>query len=452
MASDAGYPRTLIVGAHFSEDTGVGTFLGRLFSGWPPDRLATVSAGRERPDWRRCRRQYRAGDLEYRLRAPFGWLVPAHASGPLPPPGEGGALGETAARDALPGSRRARSLRRAIRRLIGGGEYLYRIGPSRQLLRWVQDFRPELLYGHCSTLDSVLFLRALQRALGLPLIVHFMDDFPESLYREGWLSGWVRRRYLAEFAGLVRSADGLIAISREMAEEYERRYRRPVGWLPMPVELDSYRNAARTPWVASRPFRLRYGGRVGWAIRESLADLAQAVQALRREGADLAFDIVTFQQDEVPTACRVAKGVAVHTPGPLADVPRLQAEADALVICYDFDPAAVRQARYSMPSKLADCMASGTPILVYGPAGLPVVEYARREGWGEVVDSRDPGALRAAVRELMAAAALREQRGRIARGLAVERHDARAISARLAEMLKQAAERPAGRGAGGSGR
>ena len=136
----------------------------------------------------------------------------------------------------------------------------------------------------------------------------------------------------------------------------------------------------------------------------------------------MAFDIVTFQTEQVPATCLESAGVAVHSPGPLAELPRIQAEADVLVICYDFDLESFRQARYSMPSKLADCLASGTPILVYGPAGLPVVEYARREGWGKVVNRRDPLALRNAVRELMESAVLREQLGRNGYRLANERH------------------------------
>lgn len=440
----AGFPRTLIVGAHFSEDTGVGTFLGRLFSGWPPERLATVCDSRARPDWRRCSRQYRAGDLEFRLRAPFRWLAPEHESGPLSPQAGQGAPAAGGLQRVSRVNRRARSARSAVRRFLGGGEFLYRIGPSPPLLSWVREFRPEVLYGHCSTLDSVLFLRETQRALGLPLVLHFMDDFPEALYRKGWVARLMRRRYLTEFSGLVRSAAVRIAICREMAEEYEKRYRQPVRWLPMPAELAAYRDEARTRWVASRPFRLRYGGRVGWAIRESLADVAGAVRALRQGGEEVVFDIATFQAEELPESCRAAAGVQVLVPGPLADLPRLQTDADALLICYDFDPASFRQARYSMPSKLADCLASGTPILVYGPAGLPVVEYARREGWGVVVDRRDPAALRAAVRELMTSAALRERLGRTAQRLAADRHDAGAVSACMREMLQQAARRERG--------
>ena len=330
---------------------------------------------------------------------------------------------------------------RALLRFTGGGDILFRAIPSPQVLAWARDFQPDVIYGHCSGLNSVIFLRQIQETLRLPLVLHFMDDWAETTHQKGWFSKWQRARYVTEFNKLIRSADVTIAICQEMAEEYEKRYQRPVLWLPMPVELEAHQVAARNQWTAGRPFRIRYGGRVGWAIRESLADLARAVQALREEGADVEFDIATFDPEPLPDGCRTASGVNVRLPGPLADLPRLQAEADVLLICYDFDPHSFAQARYSMPAKLAPCMASATPILVYGPAGLPVVEYARREGWGKVVDRRDPVALRTAVRELMDAAALREKLGRTAKRLAMERHDAKVVSKQfrciLATQMKQ---------------
>jgi glycosyltransferase involved in cell wall biosynthesis len=316
-----------------------------------------------------------------------------------------------------------------------------RVGPSPQLLSWAREFQPEVLYGHCTGLNSVLFLRRMQQALGLPLVLHFMDDWSETNYRKGWMAKLLRPRFEAEFRELLRSADVALAICQEMAEEYEKRYQRPVLWLPMPVELGPYQTTARTQWTAGRPFRLQYGGRVGWAIRESLADLARTVHALRQDGVDVAFDIATFQAEDMPAACIASTGVAVHSPRPLAELARLQAESDVQVVCYDFDSLSFRQARYSMPAKLAACMASGTPILVYGPAGLPVVEYARREGWGKVVDRRDPVALRAAVRELMESAVLREQLGRTAQRLAAERHDATVVSEEMRGILAAAGNR-----------
>jgi len=320
------------------------------------------------------------------------------------------------------------------------------VGPSPQLVAWAKEFQPKVLYGHFSSLNSLRFLRRMQKVLGIPLVLHFMDDFPEAYYRDGLACMFLRPRYLIEFAEMVRSADVAIAICQEMAEEYENRYQRPVLWVPMPVELDAYQSTARTHWAAGHPFRLRYGGRVGWAIHESLADLARAIHMLLQEGADAVFDLVTFQTEQVPAACLASTGVALKALGPLAELPRLQAEADVLVVCYDFDPKSFGQARYSMPSKLADCMASGTPILVYGPAGLPVVEYARRDGWGKVVDRRDPMMLRDAVRELMDSAVLREQLGRTAQRLAAERHNAKMVSDNFRVILKEVADMKCTRG------
>ncbi len=416
--------------------------MGRLFSSYPVDRMATIDGDTRNLNWHRCSRHYQTGDSEFRLVAPFNWLVPAKHSGPVVPSVDSTSP-SVAVTSSVPISRRLSQFPwRMFLRLLGGGEILYQVEPSPQLLEWVREFQPEVIYGHFSSLNSLRFLRRLQHALGLPLVLHFMDDFPESYYRDGLFCRFLRSHYLTEFSELVRSADVAIAINQEMAEEYEKRYQRPILSLPMPVELDAYQDASREQWVGSRPFRLLYGGRVGWAIRESLADLASVVQSLRQEGEDVTFDMMTIQTEEVPASCIASDGVSVQTTGPLSDLPRLQSEADVLFICYDFDPESFRQARYSMPAKLAPCLASGTPILVYGPAGLPVVEYARREGWGKVVDNRDPVTLKAAVRELMESATLREHLGQTAKRLSSERHDAKIVSEEMRRILKSVADNP----------
>jgi glycosyltransferase involved in cell wall biosynthesis len=80
-------------------------------------------------------------------------------------------------------------------------------------------------------------------------------------------------------------------------------------------------------------------------------------------------------------------------------------------------------------------MASGTPCLVYGPAGLPVVEYARREGWGLVVDDPAPEALDQAIVRIKGDAGLREKLGRRARELVRLRHDACVVAEKFRRQL-----------------
>ena len=149
MCNGADYPRTLIVGAHFSEQSGVGTFLGRLFSGWPTDRLATACGEPFTPDWRRCQRHYRTAELRFPMQMPINWLVPVMRPGPVypsPPAATPTYSGEASPKVSLH-RRLARYPWRALLRLTSGGDILYRVGPSRQLLAWVRAFHPDVIMG-----------------------------------------------------------------------------------------------------------------------------------------------------------------------------------------------------------------------------------------------------------------------------------------------------------------
>jgi len=437
MSIDTDYPRTLIVGAHFTEQSGSGIYVGRLFCNWPIDHLATLCNGNLVPNWKHCTRHFRTGGFRFPLNVLLNPIFPFMRSGPVLP-------SAVVAFPKPPATIPARSFpkrlftRQRLQKffhLLGGRELLCSVALSPLLLGWVRSYKPEVLYGHCSDLHSVLLLRRLQKTLGLPLVLHFMDDWVNTNYHRGWIAKIFRTRFQSEFRALVHSASVCVAICREMAEEYESRHQRKILWLPMPVDIVAYQGKARNQWTAGKPFSLRYGGRVDWAVRDSLVDIAQAVHSLRKGGADIVLNLATFQMDQLPVACRNLSGVEMQIPGVLTDLPRLQAEVDVLVICYDFDSISFQQAQYSMPSKMADCMASGTPILVYGPAGLPVVEYARREGWGMVVDQRDPIVLQNAVRELLESSRLREQLGRTAKRLAAKCHDAKVVSEEMRRII-----------------
>ena len=437
IAPSSSYPRTLIVGNHMSEFSGTGVFLRMLFTGWPAARLACISSSGLTPDWTRCHHYYRTGDQEFRLRPPLSWIAPARNSGPVPSP-----ILRPESSNSVPRTNKlARHLARHLWHNVirpSGGDALYQVAPSAQLLAWIRGINPEIIYGQCADLASVRFLRRIQQALGLPLVLHLMDDWAGTLYQTMSPSRFLRSRYQSEFAEVIQSAAVVLGICREMAEVYEQRYHRPVLWLHNPVDLEAYRPFTRSQWSPGKPFRLRYGGRVGWAIRNSLVDISKTVSSLHQKGFEISFDVTTSNQDQLPGICRKLPGVSVCSPCPLAELPRLQAEADVLIVCYDFDAESMRLARYSMPGKMAECMASGTPILVYGPAGLPVVEYAKRLKWGYVVDTPDPVKLSSAVQKLFESAALRERLGQTALRVASERHDAKQVSLQLHDLIQSA--------------
>jgi hypothetical protein len=84
-------------------------------------------------------------------------------------------------------------------------------------------------------------------------------------------------------------------------------------------------------------------------------------------------------------------------------------------------------------------MASGTPILVYGPRGVAQVDYAAREGWGHVISDRDSAGLDLGFRRILSDGPLRESLRVRAQALAAANHDSTQVRARFHDALKAAA-------------
>jgi len=109
-----------------------------------------------------------------------------------------------------------------------------------------------------------------------------------------------------------------------------------------------------------------------------------------------------------------------------------------LVLPINFDATSIRLIRYSMPTKLPSYIASGTPILVYGPAGTAQVEDARQHGWGLVVDHRGLEGVRSALLRLRDDTALSQALTTRGRALALERHNAEIVRPRFQRRLADA--------------
>ena len=87
------------------------------------------------------------------------------------------------------------------------------------------------------------------------------------------------------------------------------------------------------------------------------------------------------------------------------------------------------------PSKLPEYLAAGRPVLVYAPPDSYYARYARREGFGLVVDKPDRDLFRKPIFDLKHDAALSRHLVENARRIAVQNHDAVRLSARLQQFL-----------------
>ena len=433
-------PRVLVVTwNNFNLVTGGGITLTNLFRGWPSDRIANLHEDRTPEDHGVCKNFYRLSEEEIRWRWPFSLarrryerMKQADA-----PPAEG------SLRRMEPSDRRWLGI---IKRGMGEGVPKYARLTDR-LMKWVEDFRPSLLYAFLGSLEQIHLSRLLAERYRIPLVVHMMDDWPAVLYQKGWLApivGPVLRRALKQVLAL---ASVRLAICEPMCREYESRYGCTFLAFQNALDMERWLPYSRTEWKAGTPFLIRYvGSIVPDGQRESLKDIARAVADLSVEGIAVRLQILAPRHESAYLhACGYPEdAVQIQGPPNPAAIAKLLAGADLLVLPYNFDERSARYTRLSLPTKAPAYMISGTPILVYAPGDVATADYARRESWGYVVSSQGKAGLMAALKTLVSDESLREKLGRRAQLVARINHDASRVRPAFWDILCAAAGRHPG--------
>jgi glycosyltransferase involved in cell wall biosynthesis len=276
-----------------------------------------------------------------------------------------------------------------------------------------------------------------------------MDDWPAVTYSSGVIGPFARRTILAEFRRVLAEASVRMVISPAMAVEYSRRY--GGAFLPFQNALDMHEwdRTARTTWNVSHPSIVRYVGSIlPQAQQTSLRDVCDAIAELRDEGFDMTLAVHAQAEHTEPLRSWGFDAAVLRiepAPNP-ADVPRLLATADVLVLPTNFDDASVRYVRLSLPTKVPAYMASGTPVLVYGRSDVATVQYAQTSGWGLAVTERDRTSIKTALRRLMTDIELRHTIGRRAMAVAHQNHDVLRVRSNFWDALASATASRAGVG------
>lgn len=386
--------------------------LSALFAEWPRDRLAQIHSDDRAPDPSSAGLFFRLNEGER--------LV-----GPMP------------VRQAI----------RSLRLAFGRGETSTLFFPriTRRLDRWLERFRPEVVFTQLGGLPMGRLSLAIARRYRAPLVVHVSDD---------WVPGWpsnvlgrsvfplthlANRAMRAVLQRAFAEAAAVTVISEDMAEEYERRYGRRGRVLGNGIELTAW--PERVAPAPGDPPRIVYSGSVfPYGQFASLEDVRDAIAGLQRDGRDVRLVLRTQHSGSPPHRAAFGTSPGVELEGLVArpDLPRSLQTADALLLPVNFDPVTGDFLRLSMPGKLAEYLASGTPVLYYGPANMAQARFLAQNGCAELVTTRDPARLRTGILRVLEDGDFRRSLSVAGRRAAERFFDIRALRATLYGVLSDA--------------
>ncbi|MEO9971925.1 MAG: FkbM family methyltransferase [Hyphomonadaceae bacterium] len=281
-----------------------------------------------------------------------------------------------------------------------------------------------------------------------PLMLWMMDDWPERLRIEAPDAAAAIDTDLKVL--FERSALNL-SISEGMSRVFSERYGVPFtvahnGIIPVQwpegkprTELQSFVGDGLAS-SDQAPLRMRYAGSLAPdTTRDSVFAVAKVVSKLAAQGHNVCFEghTQTHWHTRYAGDFNALPGVSMNT-SDLSDgaYRKWLSEADILLLAYNFDEATQRYLQYSFANKMPELLASGVPVLAYGPLQLETLSYLHRNKLSKTVSDPDVPQLEAAIEQLIDQPDLRRQLGRIGREHAVRVFNFENIKTGLIEQMQ----------------
>lgn len=426
------FPKVLIVGYPFDMKTGGGITMSNLFQDWPKDKLALVSNANllSNPDISVCRILYQLGYSNKLHPFPLGLILPEIKTGIVE---ISAAEKDTYSTNKIvPG--RYRTVYKILFTLLhffGIYNLIYKLKITPEFREWLTIFNPDVIYSQLSTLELIRFVNEVHTLTGKPLVIHMMDDWPVTINKPGLFSFYWGRVIEKEFRQLLDKSSVLMSICDTMSEEYKIRYNKDFLSFHNPIDTNFWMPYSKTDYAVKNKFTVLYAGRISQGIKESIKDIASAVNKVFIDNPDIMLEIQTSDISELNKVIQFNDHITWVKPKDYRELPVKFSGADLLVLPYDFDNKSIDFLRFSFSTKISEFMISGTPILVYADKQTAMAKYALKDKWAYVVTENRPEKLVNAIRNLYSDIKLRKRLGERAKELAIKNEDSQTVRERF---------------------
>ncbi|MEO7049825.1 MAG: hypothetical protein ABI091_31260, partial [Ferruginibacter sp.] len=378
-------PKVLIVGQPL-DNTGGGITLSNLFAEWESDELAIVCTGQQLNNFHQPDQitYYQLGDEEFKWMFPLNLIQRKFPSGLLTKKSESDSTTIEYPSKYNKSFRKTLIDRILYPFLSYSGIFHLRAKTtlSSAFCQWLDNFKPEVLYVQFSGLDGMKFAGKLQSHLGLPMIIHIVDDWLSTVGQEGPLKQYWHQRIDKEFKKVISQASVLMSICEAMSEEYKLRYNREFIPFRNPINLQNWLPHSKKEWTNKSTFNILYTGRIGRANGKSIMLISKVISLLNQNGLKIRLDIYSPDHNTREGSLLTGNiGVSIKSPVPHTEMPSLLSTYDLLFLPLDFDKDGIHFAQFSMPTKTSEYMISGTPILVFADESTALVKYALKYKW-----------------------------------------------------------------------
>lgn len=224
----------------------------------------------------------------------------------------------------------------------------------------------------------------IQRQFNIPVLPHFMDDWPSTIYKDSLLSSIQRKLTLKTLKTLFSNCEKSLVISDAMKNEFERRYKK-CKFFSLMNDVEEYAGSCIDENKTEEKLSLCYAGGLHlnrWASLLELCKIANDDVTIKK------IAIYTSHNDwknvehyfkEFPFV--IYKGFIRQT-----EVLKTLSDYDALIFIESFDDNIKKYTRFSISTKIPEYLSLGKTIIAVGPSDIASIAYLKENDLAIVCD------------------------------------------------------------------
>lgn len=272
-------------------------------------------------------------------------------------------------------------------------QYRFKYLCSSSFLTWIDSLNLKYIYssvGSPAMADFVLLLMHLRPHI--KWIIHNYDDWTEPNYRSINSKSFKRHSQKALYL-ILNNAHKTFTSSEKMAREYSILYKREFLFFPNPVKLPQI--------ISQKTNNVVFLGKIGNHNIVSLKSMAMALSKLS-ESHDLTliFDIYSNQDVKYEKSLKgVYNHCVFHQWVTREEVYKILYGASILFLPISINTQTIKFTKYSMSTKMAEYLASGSPVIFQGPPQIAMTEFLETYNCATVIKHLSVDELIAAVKD-----------------------------------------------------
>lgn len=269
-------------------------------------------------------------------------------------------------------------------------DLMWKLSPwyNKKLKSWIEEQKPTCIFVAIGS-SKFLYDMALKisKDYNLPIYTYVCDDFYSLKTPKAFLGFWWKKLIISKTKELMQKTKLIVTICNELSEFYKNEFKKPT----LTIMTGTNFEIVKSKEVRKNVEKIRYFGKLSINRYKSIADICRAIDMINIEsGKNYFVDIFCGKIDEeILNEFKDINSAKFHEFISGKEFKQEFYSSDILIHVEAFDEISIDRVKYSVSTKIADSLASGIPLLAYGPINVASIQHLNREQAGVVVTNKE---------------------------------------------------------------